>query len=84
MVQNTFLVVCASTVAVMFVDWQSVSTLWSGKLLILLQIAVILTAAISQVASIGTKIVMQKDWIVVLADGDLNHLASRYGCVFYS
>ena len=81
--QNALLVLCAATVAVMFENWDSVSTLWSGNLLIILQAVVVVTAALSRVASIGTTIVMQKDWIVVLANGDLNHLASRYGYVVF-
>ncbi|KAJ9575057.1 hypothetical protein L9F63_007792 [Diploptera punctata] len=81
--QNTLLVICASTVAIMFENWEKVSTLWDGSLLIILQIVVVTTAALSRVASIGTSIVMQKDWIVVLANGDLNQLA-KVNSVFRS
>jgi hypothetical protein len=31
----------------------------------------------SNLASVGTTIVVEKDWIVVLAEGDSNNLASK-------
>ncbi|PSN34502.1 hypothetical protein C0J52_13402 [Blattella germanica] len=74
-VQNSMLVVCAATVAILFGCWDDILAVWDGNLLIVLQTVIVLTASISRVASIASMIIMQKDWIVVLANGDLNHLA---------
>lgn len=75
--QNSLLIICATTVALTFFFWDSVYFLWDGHGIIVLQSVIVLTAAMSHLASIGTTIVVEKDWIVVLAEGDLNNLASK-------
>lgn len=75
--QNSLLVICATTVALTFFFWDSIYFLWDGRVIIVLQSIIVLTAAMSRLASVGTTIVVEKDWIVVLAGGDLNHLASK-------
>jgi iron-regulated transporter 1 len=75
--QNLLLVICATTVALTFFFWDSLDFLWDGGVIIILQSIIVFTAAMSHLASVGTIIVVEKDWIVVLAEGDLNHLASK-------
>lgn len=75
--QNSLLVICATTVALTFFFWDSIYFLWDGRVVIVLQSIIVLTAAMSRLASVGTTIVVEKDWIVVLAEGDLNRLASK-------
>jgi iron-regulated transporter 1 len=75
--QNSLLVICATTIAFTFFFWDSICLLWDGRVLIILQGIIVLTAAISRIASVGTSIAVEKDWIVVLAEGDLHHLASK-------
>lgn len=75
--QNSLLVICATTVALTFFFWDSIYYLWDGGVLIVLQSIIVLTAAMSRVASVGTTIIVEKDWIIVLAEGDVNNLASK-------
>jgi len=75
--QNSLLAICATTVALTFFFWDSIYFLWDGRVIIVLQSIIVLTAAMSRLASVGTTIVVEKDWIVVLAEGNLNHLASK-------
>jgi iron-regulated transporter 1 len=75
--QNSLLVICATTVALTFFFWDSIYFLWDGRVILVLQGIIVLTAAMSRIAGVGTTIVVEKDWIVVLAEGDLNLLASK-------
>jgi iron-regulated transporter 1 len=79
--QNSLLVICATTVALTFFFWESIYFLWDGRLISVLHAVIVLTAAMSRIASVGTAIVVEKDWIVVLAEGDLNQLASKQGSI---
>ena len=75
--QNSLLVICATTLALTLFFWDSIYFLWDGHVVIVLQSVIVLTAAMSRLASVGTAIIVEKDWIVVVAEGDLNRLASK-------
>lgn len=49
-----------------------------GRLRHICEAAVIILAIIAQLASVGYKIAIEKDWIVIIAAGDSSKLAS--GC----
>jgi hypothetical protein len=70
-------VICATTVALTFFFWDSIYFMWDGHVIIVLKCIIVLTAAMSRLASVGTTKKKKKDWIVVLAEGNLNHLASK-------
>jgi iron-regulated transporter 1 len=79
--QNSLLLICATTVTLLFFFWDSIYSLWDGYFIIFLQSIIVLTAAMSRIASVGTTIIVEKDWIIILAEGDLNHLASRWSSI---
>jgi hypothetical protein len=54
------------------------SPLWHGPLRHALEASIIGFAILAQLASIGYKISIEKDWIVVVAQGNKAHLASEY------
>ncbi|KAK7794630.1 hypothetical protein R5R35_004426 [Gryllus longicercus] len=74
--QNSLLIFSCITVVVMFKEWDFIVKTWNGILLRTLQAFVIVTASFSQLASTGTQIIIQKDWIIVICDGDMDLLAT--------
>lgn len=71
MVQNSLLLMCVTTV-IMFLFRVSVHFLWVGGVLVFVKSIILLTAAMSRTTSIA-----EKYWIIILAEGNLNHVASR-------
>lgn len=70
-VQNTAVSLCALLLAG-FIEFGGDS---GGEVKIAVTAAAIVLAAAARVASTGTNIILQKDWIVVIADGDNDRLA---------
>jgi len=68
--QNTSVVICASLLIVHLHFKEDLDTLWNGSLGSILIVFVIFFGIIANLASIATKIILEKDWIVVLSGGN--------------
>ena len=72
MVQNASVATCAIVLSLFLSHSDSLSTIWNPVTVTV----VIAFSSASKLASTGTTIVVQKDWLVVICDGDLDRLAA--------
>ena len=75
-INNIFLAISAGGVCIHVWFDKDLITIWDGWLSIILQIVIIGTAVIADVASIGRTISIERDWIVVIC-GDVESLTSQ-------
>ncbi|KAF0288728.1 Solute carrier family 40 member 1 [Amphibalanus amphitrite] len=75
LVQNCAVCCCAVLLMVGLQYAEYTASTWRGWLQILLQVLVILIADVAALASEANKITIQKDWVVVMAQGDQDTLA---------
>lgn len=75
-VQNTAVSLGASVIALMFVYRTEIQPVWNGALTIVIYALIIIAAVIAKLASVTSDIAIERDWIVVLTDGDDRKLAS--------
>lgn len=71
-IQNLCVIVCCSILAVYF--WYV--NQFSDTVRIVMAVAVVVVNCVAYLASVGSKIVVEKDWIVVIAGDDNNRLAN--------
>ena len=57
-------------------QWMSIPSLETAKFATI--VGVIAFSSVARLASSGTVIILQKDWIVVISDNDTDYLASKY------
>ena len=70
-IQNVAVIVCAGVFIVLLV----LKSLIHGHLRVFLEAAVIIIGSIADLSSIGTKIAVEKDWVVVISGSDKSELA---------
>merc|ERR1719187_1787074 len=74
-IQNTAVSLCALLLAG-FISYKSyLAECDLGWVTVLVSVAAIILASVARLASSGTNIIIQKDWIVVIAAGDTDRLA---------
>jgi len=75
-IQNTAVSLCALLLAG-FITYRSELQDWDEEGLVTYSVCVgaIILASVARLASSGTNIIIQKDWVVVIADGDNDQLA---------
>lgn len=74
LIQNLVASICCAILAVFF--WPDLYETWSDPVREAVPIVAILLAIVANLASIGSKIAVEKDWIVVISGNDNNKLAS--------
>ena len=74
--QNTCVMLSATTVCVALHIKANMSEVWEGTIGTVLEAITVIFAILAQLASIGYKISIEKDWIVVVAKGNKSALAS--------
>ena len=57
-------------------QWMSIPSLETAKFATI--VGVIAFSSVARLASSGTVIILQKDWIVVISDNDTDYLASKH------
>lgn len=72
-IQNLAVAVCCAVLAVYF--WDGLLEDWAEWVNPAVSAVVIFVAMVANLAAVGSKIVVEKDWIVVIARGDNNRLA---------
>ena len=72
MVQNASVATCAIVLSVFLSHSDTLPAFWNTVTVTV----VIAFSSASKLASTGTTIVVQKDWLVVICDGDLDRLAA--------
>ena len=70
--QNACVAACATVLSVSLSYSETVAASWTAVAVT----AVIALSSVSKVASTGTALVLHKDWLVVICDGDLDRLAA--------
>lgn len=73
-VQNLMVCVCAALLVVITTQRQYF-TAWDGWSLILAEAGVILSACLAQIGTLGCKLAIEKDWIIVICGKDKTTLA---------
>jgi iron-regulated transporter 1 len=76
-IQNCAVILGATTLAFTLHFRSDIKSVWSGGLEYTLYAVIIFIALIAELASVANKIALEKDWIVVLAGGDVKRLASE-------
>ncbi len=75
---NNACVTLSAVALVALINWHlDLSHIWNGYLRLLLIAVSIAICAASLLASIGTKIILTKDWVVVICAGNNDKLASK-------
>ena len=78
MIQNLGVLVCATCIFFVITFKPQIVAYWPDQgLLILCYSGIILIAVISNLASMGTKIALQRDWIVEICGRDKDALACK-------
>ena len=78
MIQNLGVLVCATCIFFVITFKPQIVAYWPDQgLLILCYAGIILIAVISNLASMGTKIALQRDWIVEICGRDKDALACK-------
>ena len=77
MIQNTSVALCATTVCLILIFETTIDGIWNGYLYIIAIAGIITLAVIAELASVGYKVAIEKDWIVVVAQGNKSVLASK-------
>lgn len=54
---------------------EEVNEIWNGNLKLVIYAIIIVAEIVAELASMGNKLVLEKDWIVVLANGDNQKLS---------
>jgi len=75
-VQNTAVMLCAVTVGLALHYETSETEMWLKGLKTVFEILIVLFAIVAQLSSVGYKISIEKDWIVVVAGNDKSLLAN--------
>lgn len=73
-VQNLMVCVCAALL-VFITSRPDYFTAWDGWALVLAEAGVILTASVAQIGTLGSKLAIEKDWILVICGQDKTQLA---------
>lgn len=73
-IQNVMVCVCAAILVVMTTQ-RHLFTAWDGWALIVAEGFVILTACMAQIGTLGSKLTIEKDWILVICGQDKTRLA---------
>ena len=81
LVQNGFLAVCSIALAMMF--YYNLNVCLNVLMFGILSVVVILLASGANLATVANTISIEKDWIVVLADGNKDTLAGRDNITTY-
>lgn len=79
-INNFTICVNASIVLVVLYYQDRLSTLFDGWVMTCCKGLIIVVAVVSQLASVGMQISLQRDWVVVIAAGNKSKLASKYFC----
>ena len=72
-IQNLFVAICCTILATFF--WLDARTEWPDILVTLTPVLVIVLAVLADLASVGSRIAVEKDWIVVISGNDNDQLA---------
>ncbi|XP_013389675.1 solute carrier family 40 member 1 [Lingula anatina] len=75
-IQNTAVILSAILLCIMFTLESHIMKTWEGGLFTLFAILVIVIADIAALASVATKICVERDWVVVMCQGNKGKLAS--------
>lgn len=75
-VQNSFVVLCSILLICLIHYNEELESLWNGVGKTAILTSVIVVAVIANLGAEASKIALEKDWIVVLSDGDETKLAS--------
>ena len=73
-IQNIFVTICCTILATFF--WLDAPTVWPEILVTLTPVLVIVLAVLADLASVGSRIAVEKDWIVVISSNDNDQLAN--------
>ncbi|XP_053639313.1 ferroportin isoform X2 [Cherax quadricarinatus] len=73
-IQNIMVCLCAALLVVIITQ-HHIFNAWDGWLLVIAEGLVILTACIARLGSLGSKLVIEKDWILIICGKDKNRLA---------
>ncbi|XP_070565076.1 ferroportin-like isoform X2 [Ptychodera flava] len=74
--QNAFIIGCASLLGLLIAFQSEIGQIWNDSLTALFHALIICFGAIANLASIGNKIAIQKDWVVVVAGTSKGKLAN--------
>nr|XP_045601308.1 solute carrier family 40 member 1-like isoform X1 [Procambarus clarkii]XP_045601309.1 solute carrier family 40 member 1-like isoform X1 [Procambarus clarkii] len=72
---QNIMVCCCAALLVIITTQQHIFTAWDGWSLIVAEGFVILTACLACIGSLGSKLSIEKDWIIVICGKDKNELA---------
>ncbi|CAL4068552.1 unnamed protein product [Meganyctiphanes norvegica] len=75
LVQNIMVCACAA-ILILITTRRSWFTIWDGWALVIAEIAVILTACLAQIGTLGTRLSIEKDWIIVICGKNEKKLAN--------
>jgi iron-regulated transporter 1 len=78
LVQNCSVVLCSGILISFLFYEEEIDKLWNGALRALLIVSILLISTIANLGSEANKIALEKDWIVVLAGGNQEKLASYW------
>uniref|UniRef100_S4REI1 Solute carrier family 40 member n=1 Tax=Petromyzon marinus TaxID=7757 RepID=S4REI1_PETMA len=74
-IQNSSVIFCGIVLMMIFMYQNYISNIWDGWLIVSCYVVVIGTANVANLASTATTITIQRDWVVVLAEGHSGRLA---------
>ncbi len=74
-IQNAAVLISAAVMAATIYYKQEIAYIWNGKLEFVLYAVIIIVEVIAELSSMANKLVLEKDWIVVLARGDKQKLS---------
>ncbi|CAM9426632.1 unnamed protein product [Lampetra planeri] len=74
-IQNSSVIFCGIVLMMIFMYRNDISNIWDGWLIVFCYVVVIGTANVANLASTATTITIQRDWVVVLAEGHSGRLA---------
>ena len=77
-IQNSAVLLCAVCLCVLLLHHDSIQGRWNGWMTILGQMVIIAIAIVARLASTASRIAIEKDWIVVVAEGKRGKLASKW------
>ena len=77
LIQNSCVFFCALGVCAILRYEEEVNDLWNGWVRIIMETLIIILAMAAELASVGYKVSVGKDWIVVVAQGSKSLLASK-------
>ncbi len=77
-IQNLAVAICAITVYLVLHFYAEIQVMLDGQLQHICEAIIIGSALLAYLASMAYKIAIEKDWIVVIASGNTNQLASEF------